>query len=156
MSSAREGFARRLNMALDEAGVPPKHQGRQTETAKLFGVTQGSSRKWLVGDAYPDVEKVRDIARKLKVRVEWLLYGDGPMRSEGVEATVLHEEEAEIDEALLEKVIETVEDVLEENGAAHLSHHARVRIYVNVYKFAAAHHGEVDKAAVKMALKLVA
>jgi hypothetical protein len=133
MITAREEFAKRLNKALDEAGVAPKHQGRQTETAKLFGVTQGSSRKWLVGDAYPDVQKIREIANKLKVRVEWLLYGDGPMRKTGVDVSNISIT-PEIDDVLLESIIVMVEETLAKEKRQDVSAKTRARLICGAYR----------------------
>lgn len=74
-------FSQRLNIALDVAGVPPKGSGRQIVVAKMFGVSQKGARKWLEGEAIPNTKRLPEIARKLGVRGEWLLTGQGPMRT---------------------------------------------------------------------------
>ncbi len=82
----KEEFARRLNAALDAAGVPPKGRGRQVTVAKMFGVSQKGARKWLVGEALPTTKRIALIAKRLGVRGEWLLTGQGPMRPGGEDA----------------------------------------------------------------------
>lgn len=75
----RELFAARLNKALDHFGIPQKGHGRQTEAAKLFGVTQKGARKWLEGESMPALKRVPQMARRIGVRADWLLTGDGQM-----------------------------------------------------------------------------
>lgn len=74
-------FSKRLNMALDAFGVPPKGKGRQTQTAKIFGVGQKGARKWLEGEGFPSSEKMAEIASRLGVRLDWLASGRGEMYS---------------------------------------------------------------------------
>ena len=69
----RLGFAKRLNVACDQKGVPPKGKGRQTAVAKLFDVSQKGARKWLEGEAMPSLWRIRNIALILDVSGEWLL-----------------------------------------------------------------------------------
>jgi transcriptional regulator with XRE-family HTH domain len=71
-------FSARLNEALDLAGAPPKHHGRQRYVAKLFKVSQKGARKWLEGEAFPALWRIKEIAQELNVRAEWLLTGQGP------------------------------------------------------------------------------
>ena len=86
-SNPKEEFSRRLNKALDLAGIPPKGRGRQVAVAKMFGVSQKGARKWLEGESIPDTKRLPEIARRLNVRGEWLLTGQGPMRVTEGEAT---------------------------------------------------------------------
>lgn len=74
-------FARRLNEALDGAGVPEKGKGRQVKVAKMFGVSQKGARKWLEGEAIPNTKRIAQIAARLEVAGEWLLTGQGEMRA---------------------------------------------------------------------------
>lgn len=80
-SDTKTSFSQRLNVALDEAGVPPKGSGRQIAVAKMFGVSQKGARKWLEGEAIPDTKRLPEIARKLGVQGEWLLTGQGARRN---------------------------------------------------------------------------
>lgn len=76
----RAAFAARLNEALDMAGAPPKYAGRQVAVARLFHVSQKGARKWLEGETFPALWRIREIAKTLNVRAEWLLMGEGPRR----------------------------------------------------------------------------
>lgn len=84
-------FAHRLNLALDEHGVPGKFNGRQVAVAKLFGVSQKGAAKWLEGDGMPTLEKSIEICKALNIHVEWLLAGRGPMRPAAEQADSLIE-----------------------------------------------------------------
>lgn len=76
----RREFSARLNEALDDAEVPPKDQGRQTATGRMFGTSQKGARKWLEGEGLPRPPMQKKIAVKLNVRQEWLMFGLGPKR----------------------------------------------------------------------------
>ena len=84
-------FSRRLNQALDNAGVPPKNFGRQTTVAKMFGVTQKAARKWLEGEGMPATKRIGEIAERLGVYGEWLLSGQGPMNAEVSNVEPVHD-----------------------------------------------------------------
>lgn len=43
----------------------------------MFGVTQQSARKWLEGEAFPDTRRIADIARRLRINLDWFLSGHG-------------------------------------------------------------------------------
>ncbi|MBX9609721.1 MAG: helix-turn-helix transcriptional regulator [Gammaproteobacteria bacterium] len=73
----RLAFAKRLNEACDDAGVPAKHHGRQGALASLFGVTQKGARKWLEGESMPSPTRWPEFGAKLHVRPEWLFLGQG-------------------------------------------------------------------------------
>lgn len=75
-------FSKRLDHALDLYGVPPKGKGRQVTLGKMFGVSQKAANKWLEGISLPDTMRIAVIADLLKVNVEWLTYGTGPINSE--------------------------------------------------------------------------
>lgn len=75
-------FAKRLDHALDLFGVPPKGKGRQVIVGKMFGVSQKAASKWLEGASLPDTMRIAEIAKELKVNVEWLTYGKGPINIE--------------------------------------------------------------------------
>jgi SOS-response transcriptional repressor LexA len=77
-------FSKRLDHALDLYGVPPKGKGRQVTVGKMFGVSQKAANKWLEGVSLPDTMRIAIIAEKLKVNVEWLTYGAGPINTESL------------------------------------------------------------------------
>ena len=83
----RKAFAKRLDHALDLSGVPPKGKGRQVQLGKMFGVSQKAASKWLEGVSLPDTMRIAEIAEKLKVNVEWLTYGKGPINIEPLPGT---------------------------------------------------------------------
>lgn len=80
----RLAFSKRLNHALDLFGVPPKGKGRQVQVGKIFGVSQKAANKWLEGISLPDTMRIAVIAEHLKVNVEWLTYGTGPINLESM------------------------------------------------------------------------
>ncbi|MBY0544401.1 MAG: hypothetical protein K2Q14_02510 [Gammaproteobacteria bacterium] len=82
--SPKEGFAERLNHALDLNSIPPKGKGRQVILAKMFGVSQRGAGKWLEAEVYPDIQKIAVIANGLNVNVEWLAYGTGPINQQAL------------------------------------------------------------------------
>lgn len=71
----RAAFSRRLNQALDAAGIPPKSKGRQGLVGEMFGVSQKGARKWLEGEAIPSMRRIPQIADTLGISAEWLLTG---------------------------------------------------------------------------------
>lgn len=71
-------FAIRLNEVCDDMLVPPKGQARQTQLAKLFGLTQKGVRKWLEGEGYPSIAMGVKIAEWANVSFDWLMTGRGP------------------------------------------------------------------------------
>lgn len=71
-------FSRRLNLALDEEGYPPSMSGRQTVLAKATNKSQPGVRKWLVGEALPNMTSAIELAKLINVNLEWLLSGRGP------------------------------------------------------------------------------
>lgn len=73
-----EGFAKRLNEALDELGY--LHHGRQTALAKVMGVSQRATMAWLKGISIPDYPKIVSLSKRLGLSLEWLLSGQGSMR----------------------------------------------------------------------------
>ncbi len=132
---ARRAFARRLNLALDEAGFLPLHMGRQVEAGKLFGVSQAGVRKWLTGEAMPEIDRLPNILAQLNgldkklqpLRLEWLAFGTGPMRKVK-EALELSDEEwalvnfykaspANVRDMLLRMMQQPVLDIDEEEQA---------------------------------------
>lgn len=76
----REAFSKRLNEICDDMGVPPKGDGRQLRLAKKFDVNQKGARKWLEGEAMPQMTTMIAIARWADVSIEWLITGRGEKR----------------------------------------------------------------------------
>lgn len=72
-------FVKRLNQAMDAAGWPSKHHGRQAHAAEQFSVTPAAVNRWLSGQQYPNRNSYGRIARILGVRVEWLFFDLGAM-----------------------------------------------------------------------------
>jgi hypothetical protein len=78
VDSEKQAFAARLNEALDNIGVPKKHDGRQGAVGKMFEVSQKGARKWLEGEGFPTVDICIAIATRTGVHYEWLMTGRGP------------------------------------------------------------------------------
>lgn len=77
MPSERENFAKRLNEALDDAGVPAKGMGRQSALVRMSGVSHRLAKQWLDGEEFPKTSKLVMMANELGVRSNWLLSGQG-------------------------------------------------------------------------------
>jgi transcriptional regulator with XRE-family HTH domain len=75
MHSPTSNFWSRLLEAMADKGLPTK----QVSVAKLGGVSQPAARKWAEG-GLPDVDRIREIANKLDVSIDWLLTGEGQKR----------------------------------------------------------------------------
>lgn len=72
-------FAKRLNLSLDKAGVPPKNKGRIQILAEMVGLTHRGASKWINGESTPPKKKFNLIAKKLNVNETWLRSGEGSM-----------------------------------------------------------------------------
>lgn len=83
-TSTQTGFVARLKEVCDDMGLPPGH-GRQTALARQFGVTQGATKKWLGGGAYPTLGKIVQICEWSNTNVNWLVMGAGPKTNSGVD-----------------------------------------------------------------------
>lgn len=70
-------FSARLKRALAHSKVPA--WGAGARVAKEAGVTPKAASKWLNGEAVPTAAKLGALCNWLKVRREWLQYGDGEM-----------------------------------------------------------------------------
>ena len=82
-AQCRREFSDRLNQALDRLGLPAKGQGRQTQAARLFGVSQKGVRRWLESEGLPAQSDWSRIADAVHVSVQWLFFGLGPMMVSG-------------------------------------------------------------------------
>lgn len=78
-------FSLRLNQMLDDLDIPKR--GRLVLLAKRYGITHPSTRKWLVGEGYRDIDKLIDLAKWGKTTVDWLLTGRGFRHSEFAESS---------------------------------------------------------------------
>ncbi|MFL9625690.1 LexA family protein [Aeromonas veronii] len=76
-------FARRLNLGLDEAGIPQR--GRPARLQELLSKSPSTTdvqvpsltaiRKWLEGDSLPEVKRLGTISNIIGKSVQWLLTG---------------------------------------------------------------------------------
>lgn len=80
----RSDFSDRLQIALKNIGVRTLPAMKSTLTS-WYGVSIESARKWLIGLAMPQPERVFDIAKRCGVRSDWLTTGSGPMSLTDVE-----------------------------------------------------------------------
>lgn len=77
----RTEFASRLKKALSEMGIP--EWGAGARLSEITGKTAKAASKWLNAETMPGRENMKAIASALKVRIEWLQYGEGSMLSVG-------------------------------------------------------------------------
>lgn len=79
-----EKFAARLIEAMLDNGQQSQRKSATgvttIELKKVAGVTNEMARRYTLGQAWPDNEKMAKIARWLKVREAWLRYNEGPKR----------------------------------------------------------------------------
>ena len=75
-------FATRLIEAMMEAGQNSRRKSQTGVTTltlrDVAGVTNEMARRYTLGQAWPDNEKMAKIARWLGVRQAWLQYGEAP------------------------------------------------------------------------------
>lgn len=88
----RAAFAARLNISLDGAEGVRKGRGRNTDlhaALKKIGVEASlqATNKWLRAESIPEKDNLRALANWLKVRAEWLEYGEGEMRVSSSDVT---------------------------------------------------------------------
>lgn len=75
----RQAFVKRLKKSLDAAGIAD--WGAGARLAEITGRTPKAASKWLNGETMPGRANMQAIADELKVRIEWLQYGEGEMNS---------------------------------------------------------------------------
>ena len=73
-------FSRRMHEICDDMKLP--RHGRQSELAKIFGISQKGARKWLEKESFPRWEHVIRITQWANVTIEWLMSGRGTKRIE--------------------------------------------------------------------------
>ncbi len=111
----REAFSQRLNEICDDMGVPPKGNGRQLKVAKQFEVNQKGARKWLEGEAMPQMTTMIAIARWAEVSIEWLITGRGDKR-----CTQSVQEPASIYGARTAAALAALPETIQEVAVAHI------------------------------------
>lgn len=75
----RSAFVKRLKESLARAGIA--EWGAGVRLAKVTGTTPKAASKWLNGESMPGRANMTAIASDLGVRVEWLQFGTGEMKS---------------------------------------------------------------------------
>jgi hypothetical protein len=76
-----QDFAERLDHALTLAGIP-RGRSRNGKLSTLFYVSRETARLWLKG-RLPALPKLREMARRLDVSLDWLATGRGHPRPSG-------------------------------------------------------------------------
>lgn len=71
----KEDFAKRLHIAMDQAGYPSR--GRARVLSKQFSISDKGAGKWLKAEAIPETAKIPLIAQFLNINAEWLISGNG-------------------------------------------------------------------------------
>lgn len=79
-------FSMRVHEICDDMKLP-KH-GRQSDLAKVFGVSQKGARKWLEAESFPRWEHIISITKWANVTIEWLMSGRGVKHLEELYPTV--------------------------------------------------------------------
>lgn len=74
----KRAFSERLNLVLDEEGLPPKGNGRHNKLAKDWNLSANGVRKWLEADGIPETSRLIAIAKRYRVNFEWLATGRDP------------------------------------------------------------------------------
>lgn len=75
----KQAFSARLNLVLDEEGLPPKGRGRQNKLASDWDLSQKGVRKWLEGEGIPETTRLIEMAKRYRVSFEWLATGRDPI-----------------------------------------------------------------------------
>jgi len=103
-SSEREKFAMRLNEALDDAGIPPKGDGRSSALVDMLGINHQEAQKWLDGEEFPKTSRLVKMATMLQVRSNWLLSGQGEK----------YPPDVEVEQRVKTTVVETADELSKE------------------------------------------
>lgn len=78
IENIKKDFSKRLNEVLDEHHFKEEDDGRQTALGKMFNVSQNAARKWLLGEALPQLSRVLQICERFDINPLWLLMGSTP------------------------------------------------------------------------------
>lgn len=87
--SVREAFAARMHELCDDLGIARGH-GRYAALARVAKVTTNGARKWLLGQAYPEMPLAVAMCQAAGVNVLWLLQGSGPKHGDQIDPKLLH------------------------------------------------------------------
>jgi len=77
MATEVEKFSDRLNMMLNDVGLPRMGQGRQTALAEELQVSPEEVSQWLKGESFPRTSILVKLSQFLGVRSNWLMTGSG-------------------------------------------------------------------------------
>jgi hypothetical protein len=99
----KAGFVARLNKALD--GITGVRSGRGRNVDLYEGIRSNpqakastqATHKWLSGESMPSRSNMLAIAEWLKVRAEWLAYGEGPMELKALSSTAEENQQKPLD-----------------------------------------------------------
>jgi len=73
-------FGKRLRTSLEERYGNIRAAGRGLREADVSGASYSQLRRYIDGSSTPTVDFVREVAREVNVRPEWLAFGSGAMR----------------------------------------------------------------------------
>lgn len=138
---------------------------RQEDFAATIGVKKNTVGRWERGEQIPDVEEVNKVLVVFPdINPVWLLTGEGKMLlgdtpiavDPGVQYAPGRGNTTQLDEALLQSVLEAVEEYLESiNG--HLPATKKAQLVVMLYEMCSeSAEKKIDKAAVIRLVKLAA
>lgn len=71
----RKGFSERLNQALTAIGIPERGRAERIRERLPGTISPIAIRKWLVGEGYPDMERLAMMAKMARVSIDWLITG---------------------------------------------------------------------------------
>jgi len=77
MATEVEKFSDRLNIMLNDVGLPRMGQGRQTALADELRVSPEEVSQWLKGESFPRTSILVKLSQFLGVRSNWLMTGSG-------------------------------------------------------------------------------
>jgi len=106
------GFAIRLRQVVDA-------YGNASALAKTIERSEGAVRKWLRGESEPNVTDLRSLCEETGTSIEWLVTGRGQREATlGVQEppAVYGSAQGPLDQALLEGIIQAVENEAREAG----------------------------------------
>ena len=83
MPTEVEKFSDRLNMMLNDVGLPRMGQGRQTALADELRVAPEEVSQWLKGESFPRTSILVKLSQFLGVRSNWLMTGSGKRKRSG-------------------------------------------------------------------------
>lgn len=100
----REEFSKRLNLALDNAGVREHGRGVDIQNElkrKGLKASTESIRKWLSGISIPGVDNMKALAEFTNVPISWLQFGEGDISSTSNELTYNHHNNIKVVESYI-------------------------------------------------------